>query len=127
MSENRNKIIIVEDDPQIRDMYAAAFLMDGFQVIQAGDGKEFLDYLKDNNEKVKAVLLDIVLPKVDGFEVLEKMDKNDEYRKIPVYVLTNLEDSNDRRVALGLGAKEYFRKVDWTPKRLVEKIKELCG
>ncbi|HBP01173.1 MAG: Response regulator receiver protein [Candidatus Moranbacteria bacterium GW2011_GWE2_47_10] len=127
MSEDKKEIIIAEDDKQIRELYATAFLMEGFHVVEAGNGKEVLNYLKDNRGKIKAILLDIVLPKVDGFEVLEKMGKDEEYKKIPVYVITNLENDNDKRTALGLGAKEYFKKVDWTPKRLAEKIKGLCG
>ncbi|KKT94829.1 MAG: Two-component system response regulator [Parcubacteria group bacterium GW2011_GWC1_45_14] len=127
MSESRNEIVIVEDDSEIREQYAMAFLAEGLQVVKAGDGKEFLEYLKENHDKIRAVLLDIVLPKVDGFEIMERMLKNDDYKKIPIYVITNLDNAGDRSVALGLGAKEYFKKVDWTPKRLAEKIKGLIA
>lgn len=127
MPENKQKIIIAEDDQQIRELYVTAFLMEGFQVIEAGDGKEFMAYIKENHDKIKAVLLDIVLPKMDGFEIMEKMQNKDEYKKIPIYVITNLENDNDKRVALGLGAKEYFKKVEWTPKKLAEKIKSLLA
>jgi len=127
MSENKNKILIAEDDQELREMYAAAFLMEGFQVIEACDGKELMGYVKENHEKIKAILSDIVMPKMDGFEVLEEIKNDDKYKKIPVYMLTNLDSDKDRQVALGLGANEYFRKVDWTPSKLVQKIKTLCG
>lgn len=119
-------IIIADDEDDIRDTYELAFAYKGFTVLTARDGLEVLDLLEKQNGKVGIILSDIVMPGMDGFEVLEKIKKHELYKKIPVVVASNLENETDRKEAMRLGAFDFFEKVKWTPMKLAEKIREMC-
>jgi len=117
------KILIVEDDPFLGEMYAAKFTQEGFQTEVAMDGKIGLTKIKVFNPDL--ILLDIVLPKLDGFELLKKIKKKSEFKGIPVVLLTNLGQKNEVEKGLRLGADEYIIKAHFTPTAVVAKIKEI--
>lgn len=119
------KILIIEDDPFLSEMYVAKFTQVNFEVEVAIDGQEGLRKIEKN--KPDLILLDIVLPKMDGFEILEKIKNNPQLKKIPVVLLTNLGQRNEVEKGLGLGADEYIIKAHFTPTAVVAKVKEILA
>jgi len=117
------KILIIEDDPFLSEMYAAKFSQSGFQVETASDGKNGLEKIKTSGPDL--ILLDIVLPKMDGFEVLKKVKENSQLKKIPIILLTNLGQKDEVEKGLALGADEYIIKAHFTPTAVVAKVKEI--
>ena len=115
-------ILIVEDDPVLVKMYQKKFEKDGFRAETAFDGQEALD--KVTQVKPNVILLDIMLPKIDGFEVLKKIKENPAIKEIPVVLSTNLGGGEaDKKKGMALGAVDYLVKSDFTPAQIVEKIK----
>ena len=115
-------ILIAEDEDDLREMYTMALTHAGFEVLQAINGHEVLEWLEKKYMEVNLILLDIVMPGMDGFEALEKIKKDERFKKILVLVSTNLDNDEDRQQALGMGAKDYFVKSQHTPSELVSKI-----
>jgi len=121
------KIFIVEDDPLMSRMYEKAFRLNGYDVELAFDGEEGLKKLKDMDDKPTVMLLDIMMPKMSGFDVLKELKEEKDLKKIPVIALTNLAGKEDAEKALKLGAKLYLVKSQYDPKEVVEKVKELIA
>lgn len=119
------KILIIEDDPLMQRMYQKAFSFDGYEVQVAGDGIEGLD--KVRSEKPTIILLDVMMPKMNGLEVLSKLKADPELKKIPVIMLTNLAGSSDAEKALSLGAVKYIIKSEQEPKAVVQMVKEILA
>lgn len=119
------KILIIEDDSFLSEMYLSKFNQSDFQAEAASDGKEGLNKIKSFNPDL--ILLDIVLPKMDGFEVLKEIKNDPELKKIPVVLLTNLGQKNEVEKGLSLGAEEYIIKAHFTPSAVVEKVKEIIN
>jgi len=119
------KILIIEDDPFLSEMYAAKFVESGFEVDIAIDGKMGLDKIKDIQPDL--ALLDIVLPKMDGFEILKKIKEDKSLQGIPIVLLTNLVQKNEVEKGLSLGADEYIIKAHFTPTAVVAKVKEILS
>lgn len=119
------KILIIEDDPFLSEMYAAKLSQENFQAELAVDGKEGLK--KIQSCKPDLILLDIVLPKMDGFEILKKLKQDPKLKKIPVVLLTNLGQKNEVEKGLALGADEYIIKAHFTPTAVVAKVKEILA
>lgn len=118
------KILIVEDDSLLSNMYAAKFKKDGFDVSTAGNGEEGL--AKIQSEKPDIILLDIMMPKMNGLEVLEKVKADNALKSIPVILLTNLaRGEDDVNKGLELGAVAYLVKSKVTPVEVVTKIKQV--
>jgi len=117
-----HKILIVEDEPILQKTLSAAFAQEGFEIKSALDGEIGLNLAKQ--EKPNLILLDLILPKMDGFEVLEALQKDDETKDIPVIILTNLENTQDIEKALILGAKTYLVKANYDLKDVIKKVKE---
>ncbi|PIV10421.1 MAG: response regulator [Candidatus Portnoybacteria bacterium CG03_land_8_20_14_0_80_41_10] len=117
------KILIIEDDPFLNEMYATKFSQSGFQVELAVDGQEGLKKIR--TIKPNLILLDIVLPKMDGFEVLKEVKKDAQLNKIPIVLLTNLGQKKEVEKGLSLGADEYIIKAHFTPTAVVAKVKEI--
>jgi len=115
-------ILIAEDEDDLREMYTMALTHAGFEVLQAINGHEVLEWLEKKYMEVNLILLDIVMPGMDGFETLERIKKDERFKKILVLVSTNLDNDEDRQQALGMGAKDYFVKSQHTPSELVSKI-----
>jgi CheY-like chemotaxis protein len=122
--EKKVTILIAEDEEDLREMYVMALSGAGFEVLEAKNGKEALEFLAREHEKISMVLLDIVMPEMDGFETLEKMKKIEAYENIPVIISTNLDNDEDKSYAFSLGVKEYFVKSMHTPKDLIAIIRE---
>lgn len=117
------KILLVEDDPFLLSMYATKFELEKFQVISAEDGEIGLHLVKKTKPDI--ILLDILMPKMNGFEVLERLKKDPETRKIPVILLTNLNQKDEIERGMSLGADDYLIKAHFMPSEVVEKIKKV--
>lgn len=119
------KILIVEDDPLMQRMYQKAFSFDGYEVVVAGDGVEGID--KARSEKPTAVLLDVMMPKMNGLDALAKIKSDPDLKKLPIIMLTNLAGSADAEKALELGAVKYIVKSEQEPKEVVKMVKEIVA
>jgi len=122
MAITKKKILLVEDDNLISSMYKTKFQADGFEVIIAIDGAVALELAK--KEKPDIIMLDIILPQLDGFTVLEELKKNATTKSIPVIMLTNLGTTEDKLKGEQLGAADYLVKANFTPAQISQKIKE---
>jgi CheY-like chemotaxis protein len=117
-------IMVIEDDPILLKMYSKKFQTDGFEVLQAVDGQEALEKIQGATVLPNAILLDVMLPRLDGFEVLKKIKEDPKTKDIPVFLSTNLGGGEqDREKGKKLGAVDYLVKSDFTPAQIVEKIK----
>lgn len=125
MSEGKNKngtkVLLVEDDEFLRDICRRKLELDGFSVSVAVNGKEALQKIKE--EVPQVVLLDIVLPDMDGFEVLSNLKNSPLKSKIAVIMLTNLGQKTDIERGLKLGADEYIVKAHFSVSEIIQKIK----
>lgn len=120
------KILIIEDDIHLTDLYQAKFTIEGFTVIAAGDGGLGIDAAVAQQPNV--ILLDILMPNVNGFEVLKELKTKSETKDIPVVVYTNLgsSDSDEKReLAFSLGAADYLVKALHEPDAIVARINQL--
>ncbi|MFA6553011.1 MAG: response regulator [Patescibacteria group bacterium] len=117
------KILLVEDDKMLADMYITKFSKEGLKVIRAEDGAQGLEMAK--KEKPDLVLLDIIMPKLDGFAVLKELKNDPAMGTTHVLLLTNLGQTEDVEKGKQLGADDYFIKANHTPAEIVEKVKYL--
>jgi DNA-binding response OmpR family regulator len=117
-----NKVLIVEDDPFLADIYITKFTQEGFNVRMAGDGETGLQKLEE--EKPEIILLDIILPRMDGFAVLKKIKEDPKFKDIPVLLLTNLGQKEEIERGLKLGASQYLIKAHHSPKEVIELVKK---
>ena len=117
------KILFVEDERALQKTFKEILSKEGYEVISAFDGKTGLELAKA--ESPDLILLDLILPKLDGFEVLKRLKENEKTKEIPVIVLTNLERLEDVEKAIELGAKTYLVKAQYTLEEVVEKIKNV--
>ena len=122
MPDNKKKILIVEDDPMISSIYKTKFEADGFAAVVAGNGAEGLDIAR--KEQPDIIMLDVILPQIDGFSVLEELKKDKLTKDIPVIMLTNLGTDEDKAKGEKMGAVDYFVKTSLTPAQISEKIKK---
>lgn len=123
MSEEKIKILLVEDDPMIIEMYKLRLEAEGYQVLVTDRGTEALALTV--KEKPAAILLDVILPEIDGFSILQSLKSQTETRDIPVLLLTNLGQESDREKGEKMGANDYFVKSQHTPVDVIKKIQEM--
>jgi DNA-binding response OmpR family regulator len=116
-------ILLVEDDPFLIDIYTTKFKEAGFSVKVASDGKEGLRKL--NEEKFDLLVLDIVLPQIDGWEILKKIKSNQNLKDLKVVVLSNLGQKGEVEKGIKLGATKYLIKAHYTPTEVVKEIKKI--
>jgi len=116
------KILIVEDEEPMLRSLTDEFTEAGFDVVQARNGEEGLKAVLEDG--VDLVLLDIILPKMDGMTMLKKMRADSKGANMPVILLTNLDYSVGVAKAMESGAYDYLVKTDWTLSDVVEKVKE---
>lgn len=116
--------MIIEDDRFLSSLLKARLEKESFTVLQAFDGEEALKLLK--TEVPTLVILDLVMPKVNGFEVLQTISVTPQLEKVPVVILSNLAQDSDIQKAHDLGAKEYFIKVKVSIDDLIGRIKLLA-
>jgi len=119
------KILFVEDESALQKTFGERLSPEGYEVISALDGEIGLRLAK--TKKPDLILLDLILPKVNGFEVLKELKEDKETKDIPVIVLTNLEGIGDVDKAIELGATTYLVKAQYSLEELVEKIKKVLG
>jgi DNA-binding response OmpR family regulator len=118
------EILIAEDDPVLRDVYIKKFgASPDFVIRTAANGEEALKLIAE--KKPDILLLDINMPVLDGFGVLQKLPKAD--RQFPVIILTNFEDQQNRRRGEELGVDDYFIKKEMTIKSLYEMVEKLLA
>ena len=126
-SLQKHKIVLIEDDANIREMYKMKLELSGYVVLTADNGTKALESIK--KEKPDLILLDILLPEKDGFEVLEEIKKttDEKIKSIPVIMLSNLSNEEDLEEAKKLGALDYFVKAKTSPREIAEKVGEFFG
>jgi len=118
-------ILIVEDDRFVRDLYQHEFEKSGYDIKLAEDGEIALKAVKES--KFDCILLDVMIPKVDGLEVLRRIKEDSATKNIPVMILSNLGQDEIIRQALQIGAKAYIVKSLYTPNQVVNEIRGLIG
>ncbi len=118
-------ILIVEDDPLMNRMYQKIFKFEQYDVQTATNGEEGLD--KVRQLKPTVILLDIMMPKMNGLQVLDKLKSDPEVKNIPVIMLTNLAGEKDAETALLKGAVKYIVKSEHDPKQVVNVVKEIIA
>jgi DNA-binding response OmpR family regulator len=116
------KILFIEDERALQDSLSEALKKEGFVVLSALDGKTGLEIAE--KEKPDLILLDLILPRMDGFALLEKLKEKKETKDIPVIVLTNLEEIKSVERVMVLGAKGYLVKSYYSLEEVVDKIKK---
>jgi DNA-binding response OmpR family regulator len=122
MIEEKFTILIAEDEEDLREMYTIALKKSGFEVLSAENGAKALEWLEKSFAEIDLVLLDIVMPEMDGFEALEKIKQDERFLKIPILVSTNLDNDEDKKQAMDMGAVDYFVKSQHTPAELVAEV-----
>lgn len=114
------KIILVADDsPTIRKFVSVALSVKGFEIIACSDGMEAIEMMP--NQKVDLVITDLNMPNVDGYELISSIRKNEEYRELPIIVLSSLGNTEDIQKGLQCGANSYLIKP-FDPKRVVYEV-----
>ena len=117
------KILLAEDDPFVSDIYTTKLKEEGFEVEVAADGQDCLDKLEE--KKPDLLLLDIVLPKIDGWEILKKIKDNENLKDLKVVILSNISQKEDVEKGMKFRVMEYFIKAHYTPTEICEKIKKI--
>ena len=117
------KILVVEDDKFLRELITQKLAREGYDVKEAVDGEEGVTKAKE--EKPDIILLDLILPGIDGFEVLARIKEDPEVEDIPVVILSNLGQRDDVERGLKLGAVDFLIKAHFTPGEIIEKIEKI--
>lgn len=125
MSDSKRKILIIEDDPFLLSMYVTKLESNDFDVASEENGEKAVAAIK--RESPDLMLLDILLPGKDGFEILEEMKKDDAIKNTPVILLTNLGQRKDIEKGLELGAQDYLIKAHFTPSEVITKIEKVLS
>lgn len=125
MTDQKTKVVIVEDEKMLADMYTTKFTMEGFDAQKANDGQAGFELVKQVIPNI--VLLDIIMPKIDGFAVLKMLKAEPTTKNVPVILLSNLGQDEDVRKGKELGAADYFVKANHTPAEVVQKVKLVLG
>lgn len=115
------KVLIIEDEEALRKVLQEKMQSVGLETFAAKDGVEGWDMIQAKNPDI--ILLDLILPKMDGFEVLTMMKKDPEFKNIPVIVLSNLAEDESLKKALQMGAEDYFVKAQHPINEVVETVK----
>ncbi len=118
-------VLFIEDDSLLLKMYQTKFESEGFKVISALDGEEGLSAALEQN--VDLIILDIMMPRLSGLDMLSKYRQDVKGKGVPVIILTNLTREEEMKRAKELGVKEFIVKADYTPSEVVRKIKDYLG
>lgn len=121
----KKRILIIEDEPVLLEVLNTKLEHAGYEVVRADDGEKGLSSIK--SEHPDLVLLDLLLPKKSGLEVLEEMRKSKEFSSLPVIVISNSGQPVEVKRVLELGAKDYLVKADFDPDAVIEKVKHVLG
>ncbi len=123
MGNATKKILIIEDDKFLRQLIVRKLTEEGYDISEAVDGEEGVKKVKEIMPDL--ILLDLILPGIDGFEVLSRIKSDEPTKKIPVIILSNLGQKEDVERGLNLGAVDYLIKAHFTPGEIVEKIRSV--
>ncbi len=121
MANPKTSVLLIEDEKMLAEMYSTKFTMEGYTVERAFDGQTGLDLAK--KIKPDIILLDVIMPKLDGFSVLKELKKDPDLKAVPVILLTNLGQEDDIKKGRELGATDYFVKSNHSPSEIVDKVK----
>jgi DNA-binding response OmpR family regulator len=122
MIKPRTKILVVEDEASLLDLYQVKLLQEGYEVFVAKNGEEGFDLAKEYIPDL--VLLDILMPDVDGYAMLKKVKDDPKTKKVPVIIFSNLSQKEEIEKGLRLGARDFIIKTSVTPGELAVKVKE---
>jgi len=117
------KILLIEDDPLLIDIYTTKLKQVGFEVTVVENGGQAVVAVEENHPDI--VLLDIVLPQVDGWDILRKIKQEESTKHIPVFVLSNLGQKEEIEKGIRLGATKYLIKAHYTPSEVVKEIQKI--
>jgi len=115
------KILVIEDDKFLRELVSRKLVKEGYDVAEAVDGEKGVESVRKENPDL--VLLDLILPGIDGFEVLSRIKSDPTLSQIPVIILSNLGQKDDIEKGLEMGAADYLIKAHFTPNEIIDKIK----
>lgn len=119
------KILVVDDDLTLREMYEERLKFDGFIVIGASDGEEAIQ--KAQSEMPDVILLDVMMPKINGIDVMKKLREDDNTKNIPIIILTALIQEIDKIKAMMTDKDGYLIKSEQMPKEVIAKVHEILG
>ena len=122
MDQPAKKILIVEDDKFLAKMLSRMLESHNYETLHAGTGKEGL--VKASGGGINLILLDVMLPDIDGFDLLETIKGNESTKKIPVIIMSNLGQPEDIQQGRALGAKDYLVKSDLSLDDVVDKVRK---
>ncbi len=120
--QEKAKILIIEDDQSARRALKEAFIEAGFEILEAGDGVHGLKIIKDNPPHL--ILLDMMLPGMNGSEILKKLQENPDQKDIPVIILSGLSDAEVVSQIMDAGVFDYFSKQNVNIDELIAKVKK---
>ena len=117
-----SKVLLADDDPFLIQIYSTRLNRDGHQVICCADGQQALNQIQEQNPDL--VVLDIMLPKLNGLDVLTAIKENKQLAKIPVVILSNLSHAEEQEEAKRRGATEFLAKIDYSPSQVVKALQK---
>lgn len=119
------KILLIEDEKIMIEVLSKKLIAEGYDVTLARDGAEGLQKLKEMTPDL--ILLDIIMPRMGGFEVMEEIKKDDRIKKIPIIIVSNSGQPVELGKAKQLGARDWLIKTEFDPKEVVDKVKKQIG
>ena len=125
ISNGAKKILLVEDEVTLLEFLSKKLSQEGYKVTVAEDGEDALKKMRE--DKPDLILLDIIMPKKDGFDVLEEMNKKKEFKKIPVIIVSNSGQPVELERAKKLGIKDWLIKTEFDPQEVISKVKKQIG
>jgi len=123
VSRRHKKILLIEDDTFLSGMYIAKMTLENLDVLLANDGQEGIELAK--KYKPDLILLDLILPKIDGYTVLKTIRQNTALKSTPVVLLTNLSQKENINKAMKYGIEDYLIKAHFMPSEVIEKVKTI--
>jgi DNA-binding response OmpR family regulator len=127
MPERKKTVFLIEDDTFMQEIIQGELQSHGYIVVETGDGEEALSILavEDKASAFDIILLDLLLPKMHGFEILKRIKTTKYLAKVPVLILSNLGDRREIEEGLALGAVDYLIKTNYTPNEIVRRVGEI--
>jgi DNA-binding response OmpR family regulator len=124
MAEENKTILVVDDEPDVAQLLSLILKADGYNVLVAGDGQEALEKARKGSPDL--ILLDVMLPKMDGYRVARMLKFDENFRHIPIIMLTAKIQEKDKKTGLEMGADDYMTKPFEVPK-LQQKVREILA
>jgi len=119
------KILLIEDEKIMIDLLSKKLIQEGYEVAVAENGQDGLRMIKES--KPNLILLDVIMPRMGGFEVMEEINKDEELKKIPIIIVSNSGQPVELDRAKKLGAKDWLIKTEFNPQEVIDKIKKQIG